>query len=182
MRTYDLSPLLRSSIGFDRFDWLFDAASRLEDGSTGYPPYNIEKLEGDKYAVTLAVAGFAQDELAIVQHDTTLVVSGKGSEQPKAGDREGHGVLVAFQLLDVVGRVAGAAVFQAAGGIEQPVEAVEADAGAKQRGEIVGAHESPSSGLERPTVGGVRRIGPEPPVSSPVARSAAPWGHPCTLR
>lgn len=86
MRTYDLSPLLRSSIGFDRFDWLFDAASRLEDGSTGYPPYNIEKLEGDRYAVTLAVAGFTQDELNIVQHDTTLVVSGKGSEQPKAGE------------------------------------------------------------------------------------------------
>lgn len=86
MRTYDLSPLLRSSIGFDRFDWLFDAASRLEDGSQGYPPYNIEKLEGDRYAVTLAVAGFTQDELNIVQHDTTLVVSGKGAEQPKTAE------------------------------------------------------------------------------------------------
>ncbi len=86
MRTYDLSPLLRSSIGFDRFDWLFDAASRLEDGSQGYPPYNIEKQGDDKYAVTLAVAGFGQDELSIVQHDTTLVVSGKGSEQPKSAE------------------------------------------------------------------------------------------------
>ncbi len=86
MRTYDLSPLLRSSIGFDRFDWLFDAASRLDDGGQGYPPYNIEKLDGDKYSVTLAVAGFTQDELNIVQHDTTLVVSGKAAEQAKSGE------------------------------------------------------------------------------------------------
>lgn len=85
MRTFDLSPLLRSSIGFDRFDHLFDTASRLEDSTGGYPPYNIEKQGDDKYRVTLAVAGFKQDELNIVQHDTVLVVSGKAVEQTQEG-------------------------------------------------------------------------------------------------
>lgn len=87
MRTFDLSPLLRSSIGFDRFGQLFDTVSRLEEAANGYPPYNIEKQGDDKYRVTLAVAGFGEDELSIVQHESTLIVSGKGSEQGNGDDR-----------------------------------------------------------------------------------------------
>ena len=87
MRTFDLSPLLRSSIGFDRFGQLFDTVSRLEDATNGYPPYNIEKQGDDKYRVTLAVAGFGEDELSIVQHESTLIVSGKGNEQANGDDR-----------------------------------------------------------------------------------------------
>lgn len=90
MRTFDLSPLLRSSIGFDRFGQLFDTVNRLEDAANGYPPYNIEKQGDDKYRVTLAVAGFGEDELAIVQHESTLIVSGKAAEQ---GNGEGHSYL-----------------------------------------------------------------------------------------
>ena len=87
MRTFDLSPLLRSSIGFDRFGQLFDTVSRLEDATNGYPPYNIEKQGDDKYRVTLAVAGFGEDELSIVQHESTLIVSGKGNDQGNGDDR-----------------------------------------------------------------------------------------------
>jgi molecular chaperone IbpA len=86
MRNFDLSPLLRSSIGFDRFGQLFETVNRLEDAAGGYPPYNIEKQGDDKYRVTLAVAGFGEDELSIVQHESTLIVSGKGAEPVKDGE------------------------------------------------------------------------------------------------
>jgi len=82
MRAYDLSPLLRSSVGFDRFNRLFDAASRVEDVSAGYPPYNIEKQGEDNYRVTLAVAGFTEAELDIVAQENTLVVSGRANPEP----------------------------------------------------------------------------------------------------
>lgn len=76
MRAFDLSPLLRSTVGFDRFDRLLDAASRFDDG-TGYPPYNIEVHGEDKYRVTLAVAGFDEEDLDITIKDRTLLVSGR---------------------------------------------------------------------------------------------------------
>ena len=63
MNRIDLTPLYRSSVGFDRFESLLDAASQTEKKSAGYPPYNIEALEDDNYAITVAVAGFTQDEL-----------------------------------------------------------------------------------------------------------------------
>lgn len=88
MRAYDLSPLLRSSIGFDRFNRLFDAASRMEEAANGYPPYNIEKQGEDKYRVTLAVAGFTQDELAIVAQENSLLISGKANAEEKPESTE----------------------------------------------------------------------------------------------
>ncbi len=80
MRALDLSPLFRSTVGFDRFDRLFDQASRIE-APTGYPPYNIEKQGEDKYRITMAVAGFKDEDIEIVSQDGTLVVTGKGKEQ-----------------------------------------------------------------------------------------------------
>jgi molecular chaperone IbpA len=79
MRTFDLSPLLRSTVGFDRVSRLLDAAARVDDGSPSYPPYNIEKLADDRYSITMAVAGFADEDIEIVTADSSLVIKGKVS-------------------------------------------------------------------------------------------------------
>jgi molecular chaperone IbpA len=63
MRTYDLSPLFRSTIGFDRLFDLVETAQRATD--EGYPPYNIERLAEDRYQIALAVAGFSPEEISI---------------------------------------------------------------------------------------------------------------------
>ena len=80
MRTYDLSPLFRSSVGFDRWSNLFDTALRAGDNSVGYPPYNIEKLGDDSYRITVAVAGFGEDDIEITAQENLLVVAGKLGE------------------------------------------------------------------------------------------------------
>jgi molecular chaperone IbpA len=77
MRSYDLSPLFRSSVGFDRVSRLMDSAQRLDDAQLAYPPYNIEQASEDSYRVTMAVAGFAESELTITAQDNQLLVSGK---------------------------------------------------------------------------------------------------------
>lgn len=74
MRSYDLSPLLRSTVGFDRMNRLFDTAFNAE--VPAYPPYNIEKLGEDDYRVTMAVAGFGTDDLEITQKDNALFIKG----------------------------------------------------------------------------------------------------------
>ena len=81
MRTYDVSPLYRSSVGFDRLLDLLTQAERVEP-STSWPPYNIERAGDDQYRITMAVAGFTPDEIELIQHDTALLVSGqrKGQE------------------------------------------------------------------------------------------------------
>jgi molecular chaperone IbpA len=83
MRTYDLTPLLRSTVGFDQFDRLFNAVQRGAE-TTNYPPYNIEKLDEDNYRVTMAVAGFGEDELDITVAENSLVVKAT----PKADDAD----------------------------------------------------------------------------------------------
>lgn len=80
MRTFDFSPLFRSTVGFDRVMNLADALMR-EDAGNGYPPYNIEKLGEDSYRITMAVAGFGESDLNITQHDNTLTVAGKQAER-----------------------------------------------------------------------------------------------------
>jgi molecular chaperone IbpA len=77
MRTYDLSPLFRSSVGFDRLSRLMDAASRTDEGQLSYPPYNIEQAGEDSYRITMAVAGFTDDEISITAQENQLVVAGK---------------------------------------------------------------------------------------------------------
>ena len=76
MRSYDFSPLFRYSVGFDRMQRLLDAASARPDTTSGYPPYNIESLDEDAYRVTMAVAGFSEDDLNITVKENSLNVTG----------------------------------------------------------------------------------------------------------
>jgi molecular chaperone IbpA len=77
MRTYDLSPLFRSTVGFDRLSRLMDAATRIDDSSLSYPPYNIERTGDDTYRISMAVAGFGEGDLTITTQDNQLVITGK---------------------------------------------------------------------------------------------------------
>lgn len=76
MRTYDLSPLYRTAIGFDRLGRLLNDAQRA-DNETNYPPYNVELVSEDNYRIVMAVAGFAEEELDIETEQQTLKVTGK---------------------------------------------------------------------------------------------------------
>ncbi len=77
MRTYDLTPLFRSTIGFDNLSRLIDSAMKVDEAVPAYPPYNIEKLNDDAYRITMAVAGFSESELDLVTQDNVLLVTGK---------------------------------------------------------------------------------------------------------
>jgi molecular chaperone IbpA len=80
MRTFDLAPLYRSTVGFDRLFSMLDQASGLE-GTPGYPPYNIERTGEDHYQITLALAGFAPEEITITAEQDMLTVEGRKSEK-----------------------------------------------------------------------------------------------------
>jgi len=84
MRSVDLSPLFRYSVGFDRLDQLFDTAFRNGAQDNAYPPYNIVKTGDDTYKITLAVAGFGEDDLEIVAKENVLTVQGRGAETDDA--------------------------------------------------------------------------------------------------
>ena len=75
MRSYDLSPLFRTTVGFDRMARLIDTLSTEQ--SNGYPPYNIEKLDEDSYQVSMAVAGFSDAELDIEVTENVLKITGR---------------------------------------------------------------------------------------------------------
>ena len=77
MRTFDFSPLFRSSVGFDRLAQLMDSA---RDDVPSYPPYNIERTGEDQYRITMAVAGFGENDIEITAQENALTVVGK---QPK---------------------------------------------------------------------------------------------------
>ncbi len=85
MRTFDLSPLHRVTVGFDNMSRLLDAALRLDETAPAYPPYNIEKRGEDTYRVSMAVAGFSEDDLDITMHDDSLIIRGR---QGKDADKE----------------------------------------------------------------------------------------------
>jgi molecular chaperone IbpA len=71
------TPLMRQTIGFDRFNDLFERLmSDASDGYDNYPPYNIEKIGDDQYRITMAIAGFTMDDLNVVLQDGELTVSG----------------------------------------------------------------------------------------------------------
>jgi molecular chaperone IbpA len=79
MRTYDLNPLWRSTIGFDRlFDLIDETQQKTEDN---YPPYNIERLGEDRYQISLALAGFSPDETAVTAEQNVLTVEGRKSDK-----------------------------------------------------------------------------------------------------
>jgi molecular chaperone IbpA len=75
MRTFDLAPLYRSTVGFDRLFSLFDDLGH--DTAPGYPPYNIERTGENEYRITVAVAGFAEPELNIVVKENALTIRGE---------------------------------------------------------------------------------------------------------
>ncbi|MDH5327299.1 MAG: Hsp20 family protein [Gammaproteobacteria bacterium] len=83
MTTFDLSPLYRSSIGFDHLFSLLDNANRLDGNKNTYPPYNIEMTGEDKYRITMAVAGFKKTDVNIVSEQNNLTVTGKQSADDK---------------------------------------------------------------------------------------------------
>jgi molecular chaperone IbpA len=112
MNGYDLSPLFRTAIGFDRMSRLIDAALSGGEQGTGYPPYNIESAGENAYRLTMAVAGFGSDEISVTQHENALIVVG----QPKAPSNEtrylhrgiaGRAFERRFQLADFI-KVTGA--------------------------------------------------------------------------
>jgi len=76
MRTFDLTPLFRSTVGFDRFADMLDSLAQHDSGVT-YPPYNIERTSENNYRITLAVAGFAEKDLAVEVKEGVLSVQGK---------------------------------------------------------------------------------------------------------
>ncbi|MBS3822636.1 MAG: Hsp20 family protein [Wenzhouxiangellaceae bacterium] len=86
MTTYDLSPLYRTAIGFDRLADMLSNASRV-DGN-GYPPYNIEARGEDRYRISMAVAGFSESDLDIVTEQNTLTVSGSKDAEDGNDERE----------------------------------------------------------------------------------------------
>ncbi len=112
MTRFDFSPLFRSTVGFDRMmNLLESSATGVEDG---YPPYNIEKVDADAYRITMAVAGFGEDDLEIEAKENTLQVSGKNA--PSADERAflhrgiaGRSFKRSFQLADHV-KVSGASL------------------------------------------------------------------------
>ena len=80
MTTYDLSPLLRSSVGFDVFDNIFDSVFNLNESNTSYPPYNILKSDNN-YTISLAIAGFSKDEIDVSLQENELVIKGVAKDQ-----------------------------------------------------------------------------------------------------
>ncbi|SFG80307.1 molecular chaperone IbpA [Palleronia marisminoris] len=86
MRTFDLAPLYRATVGFDQMADLMDRVIRDNaNAQTTYPPYNIEKTGDDAWAIEIAVAGFTDDELNVEQRENALVVSAR-----KADDDQGR--------------------------------------------------------------------------------------------
>jgi molecular chaperone IbpA len=85
MRTFDLAPLYRSTVGFDRLFSLFD---QPEGGTPGYPPYNIERTGENAYRISVAVAGFAEPELDIEVKENTLTI--RGDKQTKTDEHKGE--------------------------------------------------------------------------------------------
>ncbi|MBX2869299.1 MAG: Hsp20 family protein [Acidiferrobacterales bacterium] len=84
MNTIDLTPLYRSTIGFDRFGTLLNSALGAEKNTSGgYPPYNIEVVSDDRYAITVAVAGFEESDIDIQVENGTLTIQGKQAEANK---------------------------------------------------------------------------------------------------
>jgi len=77
MRTLDLTPLFRSTVGFDQLDKLFDTAFREAARDSSYPPYNIVKIGQDHYRITMAVAGFAEGDIDITAQNNALIVKGR---------------------------------------------------------------------------------------------------------
>jgi molecular chaperone IbpA len=84
MRTFDLSPLYRATVGFDQIADLMDRVLASDVATPNYPPYNIEKLGDDAWRITVAVAGFSDDELNVELRENALVIAAKKAEDDAA--------------------------------------------------------------------------------------------------
>ena len=82
MRAFDFAPFFRSTVGFDH---LFDMLDQVSESAQSYPPYNIERTDETHYRITLAVAGFAEKDLAVEMRDGVLSVAGKREDAAKTG-------------------------------------------------------------------------------------------------
>ena len=109
MRHYDLSPLYRSTVGFDKLFSLLDAANVGEAAAPSYPPYNIERFDENTYRITMAVAGFREADLDIEVKENALTIRGEHaeSENAKRGEVLHQGIAARaferrFQLADHV--------------------------------------------------------------------------------
>ena len=117
MRNYDLTPLLRATVGFDRMFNMLDTATRLHESAPSYPPYNIEKTGEDSYRIVMAVAGFGETDLEVTVKENSLVVTGKKEKAPEgqAAERYLHRGIATraferrFDLADHI-RVSGARI------------------------------------------------------------------------
>jgi molecular chaperone IbpA len=87
MRPFNLAPLYRSTVGFDRVFSLLDQVSGFEGAAPGYPPYNIERTGDNAYRISVAVAGFSEPELTIVAKENTLTI--RGDKQTKTDQENG---------------------------------------------------------------------------------------------
>ena len=76
MARFDLSPLYRQSVGFDRFVNLVDSLTSVDGEGSGYPPYNIERVAENEYRISMAVAGFSRDDINIEVKENTLSIKG----------------------------------------------------------------------------------------------------------
>ena len=83
--TYDFTPLFRTAIGFDRLARLADTATG-QASATSYPPYNIVRTSEDSYRLTMAVAGFSEDELELTVKENTLLIVGRVKAEAEQGD------------------------------------------------------------------------------------------------
>lgn len=114
MTRFDFSPLFRSTVGFDRLMRLLEDSNQWAETNNSYPPYNIEKTDEDHYRITLAVAGFSEQDLSIVFQENALLVEGQRKEAENGAELLYRGIAGRsfkrqFQLADHV-RVVGAAL------------------------------------------------------------------------
>lgn len=84
MTRLDLQPFFRSTIGFDQIAEIFDNLTEDNRKQNHYPPYNIEKLNEESYRITVAVAGFKEEDLDITKHNNLLTIEGKMSKKPES--------------------------------------------------------------------------------------------------
>ena len=84
MRSFDLTPLYRATVGFDQIADLMDRAIASDAGTNSYPPYNIEKIADDGWRISIAVAGFSDDDLAIEVKDRSLNVTARKADDDAA--------------------------------------------------------------------------------------------------
>src|SRR3974390_571306 len=87
MLNYDLSPFYRSTVGFDRLLSMLDKSVGAEQNAPSYPPYNIERTGENAYRITLAVAGFGQNELSVETREHTLTVRGSKEQAAKSDEK-----------------------------------------------------------------------------------------------